>query len=822
VRRRSVVAVFGLAALLGGLVGAVPAAFGATPTAPSAPTGLTATPGDTTVALTWTAPADNGGSPVTGYNVYEGTSAGGENYSTAVNGGTVITTTTYDVTGLANATKYYFTVKAVNVVGSSIASSEAWATPAATVPSAPRTAVATGGNVSAIVTWTAPASLGGANITSYTVTALDSTVATRGGQSCTWTTGPLTCTFAGLTNGDSYTFSVTAKNSLGTSASSAASNAVVPAVTVPSAPTGLVATPGNTTVLLSWAAPSNGGSVITGYNVYQGTTAGGESGTPVNSTVITTTTYDVTGLTNASTYYFTVKAVNASGSSVASSEVFAIPGGSAPGAPTGANAAAGFTSATLTWTAPASRGGSAIGRYTVTAVDSTSAARGGQTCTWTSGALSCTVTGLTDGDSYTFTITATNTVGTSAPSTASNAIVPALSVPVAPTGLIATPGNHSVVLTWTAASNGGATITGYNLFEANSAGGENYAAPLNGGIPISGTTVTVPNLTNGHTYYFTVEAVNAVGSSDASNEAWAIAAATTADPPQDVVAAPPSNGSVVVSWVAPLDSGGSSVTGYVITPWIATTAEAASVFNNNTSTTGTVTGLTPGTAYSFTVAAINSSGNGAQSAPSNIVMVPMAGTTLVLSLSGTKATYGNEQAEYFSVTVSPSYTGPVPNGTVVVMKSTTKLCTITLSSAKGSCSLTSEELPARTFSVYANYSANASFVASTSFKTKTSFTVTRASTKTSLKLSSAKVTFGHEQTETLSVAVSPQYSGTMPTGTVSISGTPCLIKLSAGKGSCKAKANTFHVGSHRLVAHYWGDGNFSGSLSAKSSITAMS
>src|ERR1019366_2483653 len=140
--------------------------------------------------------------------------------------------------------------------GSSIASSEAWATPAATVPGAPRNVVATGGNVSAIDTWTAPANLGGANITSYTVTALDSTVATRGGQSCTWTTGPLTCTFAGLTNGDSYTFSVTAKNSLGTSASSAASNAVVPAVTVPSAPTGLVATPGNTTVSLSWTAPS--------------------------------------------------------------------------------------------------------------------------------------------------------------------------------------------------------------------------------------------------------------------------------------------------------------------------------------------------------------------------------------------------------------------------------------------------------------------------------------------------------------------------------------------------------------------------------------
>ena len=55
----------------------------------------------------------------------------------------------------------------------------------------------------------------------------------------------------------------------------------------------------------------------------------------------------------------------------------------------------------------------------------------------------------------------------------------------------------------------------------------------------------------------------------------------------------------------------------------------------------------------------------------------------------------------------------------------------------------------------------------------------------------------------------------MPTGTVTISGTPCLIKLSGGKGTCTAKAGTFHVGNHSLVAHYWGDGNFNGSTIVK-------
>jgi hypothetical protein len=96
--------------------------------------------------------------------------------------------------------------------------------------------------------------------------------------------------------------------------------------------------------------------------------------------------------------------------------VFRLPA-TAPGAPTTVVAAAGESQATVTWSAPVDDGGTAITGYTVTA------APGGAACA-TAGALTCVVTGLTPGTSYTFTVTATNVAGTSTASVASNAVTP--------------------------------------------------------------------------------------------------------------------------------------------------------------------------------------------------------------------------------------------------------------------------------------------------------------------------------------------------------------------------------------------------------------
>jgi hypothetical protein len=172
----------------------------------------------------------------------------------------------------------------------------------------------------------------------------------------------------------------------------------------------------------------------------------------------------------------------------------------APAAPTGVSASAGDTTATVSWTAPSS-GGSPITGYTVTSDPA------GGTAT-TTGATSVIVPSLTDGTSYTFTVTATNAIGTSGSSAASNPVTPnPPTIPDPPTGVTATAGDAQASVSWTAPFNGGSAITGYTV-TSDPAGGT--ASTL------GATSTTVTGLTNGTAYTFTVVATNAVGPSNAS------------------------------------------------------------------------------------------------------------------------------------------------------------------------------------------------------------------------------------------------------------------------------------------------------------------
>jgi Bacterial Ig-like domain (group 3) len=196
---------------------------------------------------------------------------------------------------------------------------------------------------------------------------------------------------------------------------------------------------------------------------------------------------------------------------------------------------------------------------------------------------------------------------------------------------------------------------------------------------------------------------------------------------------------------------------------------------------------------------------------------PRSPTSTSISLSAARVTYGHEQAEHVSVTVTSQH--GTPGGKVTVKSGTATVCTITLASGKGSCTLTARQFAAGTQHLTASYGGSAAFAGSVS-AAKT-LTVAKASTKTTLSLSAATVTFGHEQSEHLTVTVTPQYSGTpggkvtIKTGTITV----CTITLASGKGSCTLTARQLSRGTHTLIAAYPASSDFTGSASAKKTLT---
>ena len=193
----------------------------------------------------------------------------------------------------------------------------------------------------------------------------------------------------------------------------------------PGAPTGVTASAGNGSAVVSWTAPSNGGSPITSYTVTPFIGSAAQTPVTVNGSPPASST-TVSGLTNGTAYTFTVSATNAVGAgpaSAASSPVTPAPPATVPGAPAGVSATAGDGSAVVSWAAPGSDGGSAVTSYTVTPFVG-SAAQASVTVSGSPPATSATVSGLTNGTAYTFTVSATNAVGTGPASAASGAVTP--------------------------------------------------------------------------------------------------------------------------------------------------------------------------------------------------------------------------------------------------------------------------------------------------------------------------------------------------------------------------------------------------------------
>ena len=654
-------------------------------TVPSAPTSVTATSNaNASSVVSWKAPSSNGGSTITGYTA---TSSPGA-FKCTTSG-----TTSCTVKSLTNGTAYTFTVTATNSVGTGPASTpSAPATPAfpvasVTVPGAPTGVTATSGaDASSVVSWTPPASDGGAAINNYTVTS------SPGAFTCA--TSATSCTVVGLTNGSAYTFTVTASNFIGTGSPSSASAPATPAApvapaTVPGTPTGVTATSNaDASSFVSWTAPTtDGGSAITGYTV---------TSAPGGITCVTVaTSCTVTGLTNGTTYTFTVTATNVIGTSqpsAASGPATPVTPATAPSAPTAVTATSNANaSSVVSWTAPASNGGWSITGYTVTSTP------GGITCA-TGAITSCPVTGLTNGTAYTFTVTATNAIGTSLASSPSAPATPA-TAPNAPTGVSATSGaNASSVVSWTApSSNGGATITSYTA--TSSPSGITCSAT-------SATSCTVVGLTNGTAYTFTVTATNAAGSSAASTPSAPATPTTVPGMPTAVSATSGANASSVVSWTAPSSNGGSAITSYTVA-----SLPGGNTCTTTTATSCTVVGLTNGTAYTFTARATSAVGTGPASAAS-APATPLAPPTVPGAPTGVSATSGANASSVVTWTAPLSNGGSVITGYTVTSLPGGYTCTTTPATSCTVVGLTNGT--AYTFTVTATNAVGTSLASGTS------------------------------------------------------------------------------------------------------------
>jgi hypothetical protein len=248
----------------------------------------------------------------------------------------------------------------------------------------------------------------------------------------------------------------------------------------------------------------------------------------------------------------------------------------------------------VTWTAPASTGGSAITGYTVTS------SPGAKTCT-TAGTLGCTVSGLINGTAYTFTVTATNGVGTGPASSPSSSVTPA-AVPGAPTGVTATPSGSTIVVTWLPAASNGTPITSYTA--TASPGGKSCATAAVLGCTISGVS--------DGSYAVTVAAANALGPGPASAQSNSVVVDTTA-PIVGLPTATPATGSTISSTISTRltwtgSDSGSGVAHYEV--WLSTNGASYVLVSSPTTPTYTRS-MTPSstTAYRFRIRGIDARGN---------------------------------------------------------------------------------------------------------------------------------------------------------------------------------------------------------------------
>ncbi len=597
-----------------------------TPTAvvPDAPTAVTASrDGSQSLSVSFTAPSANG-SEITEYNV---TSYPGGITARGAAG-------PIRISGLTNGTAYSFSVTATNGIGTGPASARSQYVIPAVVPDAPTDVSATPGKLQATITFKAPASDGGMPITSYTVTSDPEDI------TVTRTSSPII--IIGLRN-LKYTFNVTANNAVGTGAPISVS--ATPAAIKPGAPTGLIACSSSDIaggkVFLYFTPPKyDGGTEIKEYAAVShpgGITSKGNTNPIV-----------VNGLTNGTAYAFRLTATNDVGTGPASAWSRYVTPATVPFAPKIGTAVIGNGQATVHFTAPAAVGGvPGNGGSPITSYTAISDPEGIKVIRAGNSASPITVTGLKGNTNYTFTVTATNAIGKSEPSSASNIVTPTAAIPGAPKAVTATPGDGQATVSFTAPLKKGSPIQFYTLFI------------YPGAIPFTGSTsspITVTGLTNGKAYTFRVTATNLIGTGTASAATVAVTPSTVPYVPIDIKAVR-GNGQATVSFAAPAavgavpGNGGSPITSYTVSlDGVISGTKAASPI--------IVTGLENGKEYTFNVWANNKNGEGAVGTSNAVIPSTLPGAP---TIEGTES--GNKQ-------VTVLFTAPTIDGGSPITKYT--------------------------------------------------------------------------------------------------------------------------------------------------------
>ena len=579
-------------------------------TVPGAPTSLTATAsGSTTIDLSWTAPADNGGSAVTGYKI-EVSPNGTSNWTNLV---ADTTTTAYAHTGLAAGTTRHYRVSAINTNGTGLPSNVDDATTGTTVPGAPTSLTATAsGSTTINLSWSTPDTTGGSAITGYKIEVSSDSASS-------WTdlvadTNSTTYAHTGLAAGTTRHYRVSAINTNGTGLPSSTADATT-------------GTPPNNPPMVANAIPDQSATADTAFSYafpdttfsdadsdtlsYAATKADGMALPTWLAFTDSTRTFAGTPATaDVGTVAVKVTASDGNGGSV--SDTFDITvAATVPGAPTSLSAtASGATTIDLSWTAPADNGGSAVTGYKIEVSPN-------GTSNWTNlvadtNSTTYAHTGLAAGTTRHYRVSAINTNGTGLPSNVDDATT-GTTVPGAPTSLTATAsGSTTINLSWsTPDTTGGSAITGYKI-EVSSDSASSWTDLV---ADTNSTTYAHTGLAAGTTRHYRVSAINNNGTGLPSSTADATTGTTVPGAPASLTATASGTTTINLSWTAPDTTGGSAITGYKIEVSSDSASSWTDLVADTNSTTYAHTGLAAGTTRHYRVSAINSVGTGL---PSNV------------------------------------------------------------------------------------------------------------------------------------------------------------------------------------------------------------